>query len=87
MVKIISISLSDEEKAYLDDMEISPTALMKQKILELMTSSIAQRKRVKELETTVTKLAERLEQTYKYVESKGLSEDLEKHQSTQNGNN
>lgn len=70
--KIISISLTAQEKEWLDDMEISPTALMKQKIMEMMTSSLVQRKRIKELEENVAKLQARVEDTYSFMKEKGV---------------
>lgn len=75
--KIVSISLTQQEKEWLDDMDLSPTALMKQKIGEMMTSSLAQRKRVKELEEVVERLNKRLEKVYQFIESKGLYNELE----------
>lgn len=70
--KIISISLTGQEKEWLDDMELSPTALMKQKISEMMTSSLVQRKRVKELEDTIERLTKRIESLSNYINKKGL---------------
>ena len=40
MTKIISISLTDADKALIDDMELSPSGLFKQKIQEVRDSSI-----------------------------------------------
>lgn len=73
--KIISISLTAQEKEWLDDMEISPTALMKQKITEMMTSSIAQRKRIKELEEKIENFVKRIDGLYSFLEEKGLTDE------------
>lgn len=73
--KIISISLTAQEKEWLDDMDISPTALMKQKISEMMTSSLVQRKRIKELEEKVENFVKRIEDVYSFLEEKGLSDE------------
>jgi hypothetical protein len=49
MVKIISISLTDEEKAWIDFNNVSPTALFKQKLQDYMIDSAHYRNKIKEL--------------------------------------
>lgn len=74
MAKIISISITEEEKQYLDDMELSPTALFKQKLLELMTSSRAQAKRIRQLEQDYEKLDKISMDRLKFIMDNGLIE-------------
>jgi hypothetical protein len=73
---VTSISLTSQEKEWLDDMELSPTALIKQKIMEMMTNSMAQRRRVLELETNITKLQDRLAFLYEFMDKQKLLESL-----------
>lgn len=39
MTKIISISITDDDKALIDDMELSPSGLFKQKMQEIRDNS------------------------------------------------
>lgn len=80
MAKIVSISMTEQEKEWLDDMEISPTALMKQKISEMMTSSLSQRKRIKDLEENIEKLVLRIEKMYQFMETKSILSEWESFQ-------
>lgn len=76
MPKIISISLTSEEKDFLDNMELSPTALMKQKIMEMMTSTLSQRKRIQELEELYDKECQNSSRKSRFIVSKGLLEEF-----------
>lgn len=78
MTKILSISVTDEEKQWLDDMELSPTALIKQKISEMMTSSRAQSKRIRQLEDHVVKIGQLLERKGTFIAEKNLEEEFNK---------
>lgn len=73
---VTSISLTSQEKEWLDDMELSPTALLKQKISEMMTNSMAQRRRVAELEKNIEKLQNRLAFIYEFMEKEKVLEKL-----------
>lgn len=76
--QIISISLTATEKEFLEYMELSPTALMKQKISELMTSSMAQRKEIAHLRENIAKLQDRISSFNIYLDEKNLLEDYNK---------
>lgn len=64
MTKILSISVTDEERDFLDMYNISPTALMKTRIQEMMTSTIGERKKMAEMQQTIERLQDRIAKTY-----------------------
>lgn len=76
MSKIISISLTHQEKQWLEDMELSPTALIKQKITEMQVSTLAQRNRIKGLEANIQLMQNRVALLYKFIEEKKLFEEF-----------
>jgi len=75
MVKIISVSLTEDEKGWLEDMDISPTALIKQKISEMMTSSMSQRKRIMALEAEAASNELISQKRLKFIMDKGLTDE------------
>lgn len=75
MAKILSISVTAEEKQWLEDMNLSPTALIKQKIGEMQTASRAQRQRIVELERELEQTQEVSMKRLKFIIDKGLSEE------------
>ncbi len=74
MTKIISISLTDEEKGYLEDMELSPTALLKIKIQENMLGSLSLRRTIDKYEANITGLQNRIKILYDFIEKNKLFE-------------
>jgi hypothetical protein len=76
MGKIISISLTDEEKEWIDAMELSPTALMKFKIQESMLNSLGMRKQLKEQAEKIERLAQNIQKYATFLETKQLVEEF-----------
>lgn len=76
MTKIISISLTDEEKQFLEDMELSPTALLKNKIQELQGGLMGARKRVAELEASIEKHSAYKQNLADFINKKGLMDEF-----------
>lgn len=74
MTKILSISVADSEKEYLESMDLSPTALFKQKLSEIMASGRAQAKRVEALEINIQKLQDRIALFYRFLETEKMFE-------------
>lgn len=53
MVKIISISVSDEHKKILDDMELSPSGLFKQRMEQLKQESEIYNQKLEQLQAAI----------------------------------
>lgn len=62
--KIVSVSLTPQEKEFLDSMDISPTALIKQKIIEVMGGTLALRTEIKQKKDALEKLAAEYQKLY-----------------------
>lgn len=71
MVKIISISLTETEKKFLDDMELSPTGLFKQKLKEVMENSYNYQNKLEVREAAILRLNKIIQE---YAEKYGVLE-------------
>lgn len=77
MTRIISISLTDEEKEWLDDMELSPTFLMKHAVAQMMGGTAQVKKRNKELSEKIEALAGKLGRALKVLAKHELMQEYE----------
>lgn len=80
MVKVISISLSDADKKLLDDMELSPSGLFKQKMQDVRENSYNFETRIKILEGNILNLQNRIRLMYEYLEKKDLFKDFQQYE-------
>ncbi len=78
MVRILSVSVSEEDKVMLDDMELSPSGLLKQKLGEVRQNSLNFKNRVLDLEQNIAKLQELSKQAYAFIERHGLSDEYQR---------
>lgn len=76
MTKIISISLADGDKEFLELMELSPSGLMKQKIDDVKKNSINYQNKIAIYEQTILKLRKLLEEYSNFLDSKGLLSEI-----------
>jgi len=87
MANIISISLSDEDLALLKDYELSPSGLFKQKMKEIRDNALNYGKDKQELQTKITKQANRIQRLYSFLEDKGLIDEFIAKDGVDNGVN
>lgn len=62
MVKIISISVSDEHKKILDDMELSPSGLFKQRMEQLKDESQIYNQKIEQFQRAIKFLGNEINQ-------------------------
>jgi len=76
MAKIISISLSEEDKKLLDVMQLSPSGLMKQKLFEVRENASNYQKLISEKDQAIERLLKLNRKLLEFVESKNLSDEF-----------
>ena len=72
MATIISVSLSKEQKDFIDEMAISPSELLQRSINDLIESSKVSQKQVQELTRKIGFLQETINKQRDFLESNGL---------------
>lgn len=74
MAVVISVSLTQEQKTFIDEMEISASSLLQASINELIESTKVSAKIVKEAQNKTTIFREKLEAASRFIEKQGLME-------------
>lgn len=74
MATIISVSLSKEQKDFIDEMAISPSELLQRSINDLIESSKVSQKQVQDLTRKISFLQETINKQRDFIESNGLME-------------
>lgn len=68
MVKIISISVSDEHKKILDDMELSPSGLFKQRMEQLKQESSIYNQKIEQMQQAIGNLGKEVNNRQELIE-------------------
>lgn len=72
MTKIISISVSDADKEFLELMELSPSGLFKQKVAEVREISFNYNEKLKVRENAIMRLNEEISKLNAIIEKHGI---------------
>lgn len=72
MATIISVSLSKEQKEFIDEMAISPSELLQRSINDLVESSKVSQKAVQEAQRKIQFLQETINKQRDFIETQGL---------------
>jgi len=74
MAVVISVSLSQEQKTFVDEMGLSASSLLQSSINELIESTKVSTKAVKEAQERVILFRDKLEKISQFVDRQGLME-------------
>lgn len=82
--KPVSISLNGDERAWLEDNNLSPSDICKQKIFEMMQINLPIKKKIAEQENTIGLLQKRVALLYEFIEQQKLFEIFAKFEEDKN---
>ena len=74
MATIISVSLGQGQKEFIDEMGISPSELLQRSINDIFESSKVSQKMVRELQDRISRLAETIKKQGDFIEEQGLTD-------------
>ena len=72
MAVIISVSLTQEQKTFLDEMELSASSLLQSCIMDKIESNKVNARVVRDMQNRVNAIRENLEKMSKFINDQGL---------------
>lgn len=75
MASIISVSIPENQKLFITEMNISPSQLLQESINEMIRNTLVSEKRVRELQDRISDLQELLSKYGSFIDKHGLTDD------------
>lgn len=73
MAEVISVSLNKDQKEFLNQLGLSPSAILQQAITEMQKNALVSESRVKELTNKIMALQELIRRQGTFIDKKGLN--------------